>query len=76
MIILAFFWVLVIAITGLSVLCFFATINRSVVCVPNPGALCSSQYDPVCGVDDRTYANECEAHKRCVTVLYEGACGD
>jgi len=36
--------------------------------------LCTTQYDPVCGCDDQTYGNSCEAAKSCVNVKYSGEC--
>ncbi len=37
--------------------------------------LCTTQYDPVCGADGRTYGNSCEAGLAKVTVNYAGICG-
>ncbi len=39
--------------------------------VPN---FCTSVYRPVCGCDDRTYGNACEAAYYEESVAYEGAC--
>lgn len=35
---------------------------------------CSEQYEPVCGCDNRTYSNSCEAHRASVSVAKKGAC--
>ena len=42
-------------------------------CEPIPDA-CTTQYDPVCGCDDTTYGNECEAHAAGVSVASLGEC--
>jgi hypothetical protein len=36
--------------------------------------VCSSLYSPVCGQNDQTYPNECEANQAGVTVFTQGAC--
>ena len=35
---------------------------------------CTSLYKPVCGVDNRTYENQCFLDKQGVNLQYEGAC--
>ncbi len=35
---------------------------------------CPANYDPVCGCDDVTYGNDCEARINGVTSWTEGAC--
>lgn len=36
--------------------------------------VCSDVYDPVCGCDEETYTNECQAAKSGVSVAHRGAC--
>lgn len=42
-------------------------------CIPIPD-VCVAVVDPVCGCDDITYSNECEAERTGVSVQAEGAC--
>lgn len=43
------------------------------VCRTKPAA-CPLIYDPVCGCDDQTYANECHADMAGISVAHEGTC--
>jgi hypothetical protein len=42
-------------------------------CAPIPPG-CTDNYDPVCGCDEVTYSNRCEAYAKQVSVVHEGAC--
>lgn len=39
-----------------------------------PDAMCTAQFDPVCGCDGRTYGNLCEAENAGVISYKKGAC--
>jgi hypothetical protein len=47
--------------------------DQTGTCEARPEA-CTLQFDPVCGCDDRTYGNACEAHSFGVSVLHDGEC--
>lgn len=42
----------------------------------DPEAICTMQYEPVCGCDGETYSNSCMADKAGVTSYTQGACAD
>ena len=41
----------------------------------NESIMCTAQYDPVCGVDGKTYSNSCNAKVAGVDVKHKGICG-
>jgi hypothetical protein len=45
------------------------------VCTEKPDA-CTLEYSPVCGCDDMTYGNACEAARAGVSVVFQGECDD
>ena len=40
----------------------------------NNEALCTMQYEPVCGCNNQTYGNACQAENAGVTAYTKGAC--
>jgi heat shock protein HslJ len=42
---------------------------------PKEDCVCTQQYEPVCGCDEKVYGNECEAACNNIGVLYRGECG-
>src|SRR5690348_11137021 len=49
--------------------------DQTGVCQKTP-TVCAEIYLPVCGCNDKTYANECEANRTGISVAKVGACED
>ena len=47
--------------------------DKGGLCEDKP-QICTTIYAPVCGCDDQTYASDCTAHSKGVSVQYEGEC--
>lgn len=41
---------------------------------PKPEVVCTLQYDPVCGCNNKTYGNACAADAVGIRVVYKGEC--
>ena len=44
-------------------------------CVPDQKAICTAEYDPVCGENGQTYSNSCLARASCAGIMHSGPCG-
>ena len=53
---------------------FCGAADQTGTCEPRP-EVCPDIFSPVCGCDDETYANACEANGAGVSVASEGECG-
>ena len=50
--------------------------HKSGLCVAVPkDTLCTKQFHPVCGCDNETYGNSCEASAAAESIKYWGECG-
>ncbi len=45
------------------------------VCTEVPD-VCTEEFAPVCGCDEQTYGNQCEAERAEISIIHRGECGD
>jgi hypothetical protein len=59
---------------GSDISCAMGEVCVNGECVPEPSCDCYEIYSPVCGTDNITYGNDCEANCANVEIAYSGVC--
>jgi len=72
------YFLILFTLLGFSVLFMFSCKTPATSCIDpekiNKDAMCTMQYDPVCGCNEQTYSNACLADNAGVTMYTKGAC--
>jgi len=62
-------------IIGLTLLYQFGSCtNKQCIEKPNPDCVCTMDYNPVCGCNDKTYSNACAAECAGIKKYTKGPC--
>jgi len=72
------YFLILFTLLGFTITFIFACKTPSTSCIDpskiDTEAICTMQYDPVCGCNGQTYANACLADNAGVTAYTQGAC--
>ena len=68
---------LLVSVVLFAFLCsIFGCTTKKCIEKESDDCVCTMQYDPVCGCNDKTYSNACEAECHGITTYTTGPCKD